>query len=41
MPIRTAIWKVADPPVPLADSSLPTEQLLEDMIVALTWSVVG
>ncbi len=34
MPIRTAIWKVADPPVSLADSSLSTEQLLEDMIVA-------
>ena len=47
MPIRTAIWKVADPPVPLADSSLSTEQLLEDMIVASPgvlsdeWMLVG
>ena len=47
MPIRTAIWKVADPPVPLEDSSLSTEQLLEDMIVASPrvvsdeWMLVG
>ena len=47
MPIRTAIWKVADPPVPLADSSLSTELLLEDMIVASPrvvsdeWMLVG
>ena len=47
MPIRTAIWKVAHPPVPLADSSLSTEQLLEDMIVASPgllsdeWMLVG
>src|SRR6266540_3863378 len=34
MPIRHAIWKVAAPPQPLAESSLTTEKLLEDMIVA-------
>ena len=47
MPIRTAIWRVADPPVPLADSYLATEQLLEDMIVASPgvlsdeWMLIG
>lgn len=47
MPIRTAIWKIADPPVPLTDSSLSTEQLLEDMIVAAPevlsdeWMLIG
>jgi hypothetical protein len=25
MPIRTAIWKVATPPEPLAEASLPNE----------------
>jgi hypothetical protein len=34
MPIRTAIWKVAAQPEPLAEASLASEQLLEDMIVA-------
>jgi hypothetical protein len=34
MPIRTAIWKVATPPEPLAEASLPNERVLEQMIVA-------
>ena len=34
MPIRTALWKIGDVPKQLDESSLPTEQLLEDMIVA-------
>ena len=34
MPIRHAIWKVAAQPTPLVETSLATEQLLEEMIVA-------
>ena len=34
MPIRTAIWKVAAHPEPLAESSLAKEQQLEAMIIA-------
>src|SRR5260370_23273709 len=34
MPIRHAIWRVADQPEQLAESSLNDEQLLEEMIVA-------
>ena len=34
MPIRTPIWKVATPPEPLAEASLPNERVLEEMIVA-------
>jgi len=47
MPIRTAIWKVAAQPEPLAESSLEKEQLLEDMIVAAPgllsdeWMLIG
>ena len=47
MPIRTAIWKVAPQPEPLAESSLAKEQLLEDMIVAAPrllsdeWMLIG
>jgi hypothetical protein len=33
MPIRTAIWKVAPHPEPLAEALLASEQLLENMIV--------
>src|SRR4029453_3564637 len=33
MPIRTALWKVGPQPVPLAESTLAKEQLLEEMIV--------
>src|SRR5438445_560263 len=34
MPVRHAIWKVAAEPLPLDESSLVKEQLLEEMIVA-------
>ena len=33
MPIQHAIWQVGESPTPLAASKLPSEQLLEDMIV--------
>ena len=47
MPIKHAIWKVGTPPAPLATTSLPTEQRLEDMIVAAPqilsneWMLIG
>lgn len=47
MPIRHAIWKVGAHPVPLAESSLVSEQLLEEMIVAAPrllsdeWMLIG
>ncbi|HUE81391.1 MAG TPA: hypothetical protein VMM84_04685 [Pyrinomonadaceae bacterium] len=47
MPIRHAIWKVADQPVPLVESTLITERLLEDMILAAPkilseeWMLIG
>jgi len=47
MPIRTAIWKVAAQPTQLPDAALPSERLLEDMIVAQplllsdAWMLVG
>lgn len=47
MPIRHAIWKVGAHPVPLAESSLMSEQLLEEMIVAAPrllsdeWMLIG
>ena len=47
MPIQHAIWKVLTHPEPLAESSLATEQLLEDMIVAAPrmlsdeWMLIG
>lgn len=47
MPIRTALWKVAEKPEPLAESSLAREQLLEAMIVASPrllsdeWRLIG
>lgn len=47
MPIHTAIWRVADPPEMLAESSLAKEQLLEAMIVAAPgllsdeWMLIG
>lgn len=47
MPIRHAIWKVGPQPVPLAESSLLSEQLLEEMIVAAPrlisdeWMLIG
>jgi hypothetical protein len=47
MPIRHAIWKVAPQPVPLIESTLTTERLLEDMILAVPkilsdeWMLIG
>lgn len=47
MPIRVAIWKVAEEPTPLVESSLANEQLLEEMIVAAPhllsedWMMIG
>ena len=47
MPIRASIWKVGEQPEPLAESSLPREQLLEAMIVAAPrllsdeWMLIG
>src|SRR6266852_2666249 len=47
MPIRHAIWKVAAQPTPLIESSLVTEQLLEEMIIAAPrllsdeWMLIG
>lgn len=47
MAIRVAIWKVGSPPTALAESSLATEMLLEDMIVAAPrllsddWMLIG
>lgn len=47
MPIRVAIWKVGGQPTPLVESSLSSEQLLEDMIVAAPavlsdeWMLIG
>lgn len=34
MPIRHSIWKVAKQPAALREAALPSEALLEDMIVA-------
>lgn len=47
MPIRHAIWKVGQQPVPLFESSLISEQLLEEMILAAPkiisdeWMLIG
>src|ERR1700751_4469176 len=47
MPIHHAIWKVATQPEPLVESSLATEKLLEEMIVAAPrvlseqWMLIG
>ena len=47
MAIQVAVWKVGNPPVPLAESSLATERLLGDMIVASpqlldeNWMLIG
>lgn len=47
MPIRHAIWKVGTPPTPLAESSLVSERLLEEMIIAAPrllsdeWMLIG
>ena len=47
MPIHAAVWKVAAKPEPLTGTSLASEQLLEDMIVAAPrllsdkWMLIG
>jgi hypothetical protein len=47
MPIRTAIWKVGPQPQSLAETSLTSEKLLEDMILAAPrilsaeWMLIG
>jgi hypothetical protein len=47
MPIRTAIWNVGPSPQQLAESALPSEALLEEMIVAAPrllsdeWMLIG
>jgi uncharacterized protein YeaO (DUF488 family) len=47
MPIRHAIWKVGEKPVPLSASRLPSEQNLEEMIVrdprilSSEWMLIG
>ena len=34
MPVRNAIWTVSDKPQALVEARLPSERVLEDMIVA-------
>src|ERR1035441_6269273 len=47
MPIHHAIWKVATQPQPLVESSLASEKVLEEMIVAVPrvlseeWMLIG
>ena len=47
MPVQHAIWKVGDAPAPLQTSRLPSEKLLEDMIVrdprilSSEWMLIG
>ena len=47
MPQRTALWTVADAPAHLAEARLPSERMLEDMIVAAPrilsdeWMLIG
>jgi len=47
MPIRNAIWTVRDKPQPLIEARLPSERVLEDMIVAAPrilsdeWMLIG
>ncbi|MFM9900095.1 MAG: endonuclease NucS domain-containing protein [Polaromonas sp.] len=47
MPIRTALWKVTAQPTQLPEAVLPSEKLLEDMIVAQpfllsdAWMLIG
>ena len=47
MPIQHAIWQVGAQPLPLANSKLASEQLLEDMIVrdprilSSDWMLIG
>lgn len=47
MPVRNAVWTVSDRPHALAESRLPSERVLEDMIVAAPrilsdeWMLIG
>ena len=47
MPIRNAIWTVGDRPTPLVEARLPSERVLEDMIIAAPrivsdeWMLIG
>lgn len=47
MPQRTTIWTVSETPVPLTEARLPSERLLEDMIVSAPrilsdeWMLIG
>lgn len=47
MPIRNAVWTVSTQPQPLAEARLPSERVLEDMIVAAPrilsdeWMLIG
>jgi hypothetical protein len=47
MPIRHNIWRVGQSPTRLAETTLPSEKLLEDMIVAAPailsdhWMIIG
>lgn len=47
MPIRNAIWTVSDKPQALVEARLPSERVLEDMIVAAPrilsdeWMLIG
>ncbi len=47
MPIRNAVWTVAAQPQPLSEARLPSERVLEDMIVAAPrilsdeWMLIG
>lgn len=47
MPIRTALWKVTAQPTQLSEAVLPSEKILEDMIVAQplllsdAWMLIG
>ncbi len=47
MPIRTALWKVGSPPQMLTESTLASEQLLENMIISAPrmlsdeWMLIG
>ncbi len=47
MPQRTALWTVSGDPAPLAEARLPSERMLEDMIIAAPrilsdeWMLIG
>jgi len=47
MPIRTALWNVSRQPTQLAEATLPSERVLEDMVVAQplllsdAWMLIG